>query len=140
MLKTHMLVVWFCVVLVLGVSLAFAEDPYLTDQEVLQAWGQIQSLEKTFSDPVTLSHTRGHQKLTDEELDKVNAGGFAASVRDATIRLSQFDFLGASYRTGLGAVEVIDEAIPAAIDETIPMMPMGGPRGSITRLLGAANP
>ncbi len=86
----HMLVALLGGILLLGVSPAFAEGPQLSDQEVLKAWGQSQMEVKQISQPSTLEGTQGPKMLTDEELDEVNAGGFAdyTSVRNSTILMS----------------------------------------------------
>ncbi len=104
----HMLVALLGGILLLGVSPAFAEGPELSDQEVLQAWGQSQMEVQPNSQPSTRKRTQGPQLLTEEELDRVNAGGFAdyTSVRNSTI-----------FMRPLGLA-------PAKIDEPGPMMPM----------------
>ena len=61
--------------LMLGLSSAFAEEPGLTDQAILKAWGQVQTDVQQISEPVTLERNDGPQMLTDKDLDKVNAAG-----------------------------------------------------------------
>jgi len=71
----HILVALLGGLLVVGVSAAFAEEPQLTDQEVLQAWGQTQIEVEQITEG-----KRGLNLLTDEELDQINAAGILDSV------------------------------------------------------------
>ena len=70
----HILVAVFGSMLVLGASTVFGEEPQLTDQELLKAWGQ--ALVKV--EPISLSTTpkiRGRiASLTDESLESISAG------------------------------------------------------------------
>jgi hypothetical protein len=52
--------------------MAFSEEPQLTDQEVLKAWGVVSMEVQQMYKPSTLEEK---QLLTDEELDQINAGG-----------------------------------------------------------------
>jgi len=45
--------------IVVGVSTAFAEEPQLSDQAVLQAWGQTQMAVEPISEATTQERTRG---------------------------------------------------------------------------------
>ncbi len=106
--STHLLGALLGGILLLGVSPTFAEGPELSDQVVLEAWGQSQMEVQPISQPSTLERTQGPQLLTDEELDQVNAGGFAdyTSVPYSTIFMRPL------------------ETAPARIDETMPKYPM----------------
>ena len=75
----HMLAVLVGVMLVLGVSTAFAEEPQLSEQAVLKAWGQAQTEVAQLTDTAKVGGMRGGQVLTDEDLDQVNAAGLRFS-------------------------------------------------------------
>ena len=75
----HMLFALLSGLLVFGMATAFAEEPQLTDQAVLQAWGQAQTEVSQLTDTATLGGMRGGQVLTDEDLDQVNAAGLRIS-------------------------------------------------------------
>jgi len=61
-------------ILVVGVSTAFAEEPQVSAQEVLQAWGQAQMAVEPISEATTQERTRGLKPLTEEELEQTVAG------------------------------------------------------------------
>jgi hypothetical protein len=71
----HILAALLGGLLVLGVSTAFAEEPQVSDQEILKAWGQAQTDVQQIADAATPELNDGPQLLTDEDLDKVNAAG-----------------------------------------------------------------
>ncbi len=71
----HILFALLSGLLVLGMSSAFAEEPQLSDQEILKAWGQGQTDVQQISEPATLERNDGPQMLTDKDLDKVDAAG-----------------------------------------------------------------
>jgi hypothetical protein len=71
----HILAALLGGLLLVGVSAAFAEEPQLSDEEVLQAWGQAQTEVQQIADAATAKLKPGPQLLTDEDLDKINAAG-----------------------------------------------------------------
>ncbi len=71
----HILFAVLSGLLVLGMSTAFAEEPQLSDQEILKAWGQAQTEVQQLSEATT----RGTQLLTDEDLDEIGAGFLGGS-------------------------------------------------------------
>ena len=60
--------------LVLGMSPAFAEDPQLSDQEILKAWGQVKTDVKEVAEVAALER-KGLTPMTDENLDTITAAG-----------------------------------------------------------------
>ena len=82
----HILFAVLSGLLAMGMSTAFAEEPQLSDQEILKAWGQGQTEVQQLSEAGTLE---GKQLLTDEGLDEVNAAGFPVITNQA----SHFAFL-----------------------------------------------
>ena len=60
--------------LMLGLSSAFAEEPTLSDLEVLKAWGQVQADVQEITVEAILEK-KGLKPLTDENLDEINAAG-----------------------------------------------------------------
>ena len=71
----HILFALLSGLLVMGLSTAFAEGPQLSDQAVLQAWGQTQMAAEQVSDPLTPEGPRGLKPLTDEELQQIAGAG-----------------------------------------------------------------
>lgn len=61
--------------LILGFSPAFAEEPLLSDEQILQAWNQTPTQVEPLMEAATPTRTEGLQMLTDDELDKINAAG-----------------------------------------------------------------
>ena len=70
----HILAALLGGLLVVGVTTAFAEEPQLTDQEILKAWGQTQVEVEPISEATRHERTRGLKPLTDEELEHTVAG------------------------------------------------------------------
>ena len=61
--------------LLFGFSPVFAEEPQLSDEQILQAWNQNQTNVKPLAEAATSRGTESLQVLTDEELDEINAAG-----------------------------------------------------------------
>ncbi len=78
--------------LVVGVSAGFAEEPQLTDYEVLQAWGQTEIEVEQITEG-----QRGLHLLTDEELDEINAAGILDSVHFGLWNIGSLIFGETSY-------------------------------------------
>lgn len=76
----HFLVALLGGLLVVGVSTAFADEPQLTDEEVLQAWGQVQTDVKMLADATTPKPTREFTPLTDAELQEISGAGVVGGV------------------------------------------------------------
>ena len=90
----HILFALLSGLLVLGMSSAFAEEPQLSDQEILKAWGQGQT-ELTDATKVTTLERNGLKPLTDADLDEINAAGFKFA-----IITSNYDTIAAIANTG----------------------------------------
>ncbi|MDX1411504.1 MAG: hypothetical protein R3351_05065 [Nitrospirales bacterium] len=63
--------------LLLGFSPAFAEEPQLSDEQILQAWNQAPANVKPLAEAAPSTGAEGLQILSDEDLDKINAAGLA---------------------------------------------------------------
>ena len=109
-MKMRMLMLLLSGMLVLGVSIAFAEEIQPTDLEVLQAWGHVQPSVEPHLETVNSVGPNGLTRLTDMELDQIDAAAIEFGIRDS----------GPGYSLGIGVrVYAVSE-----IDEPGPMMPM----------------
>ncbi|MDX1411503.1 MAG: hypothetical protein R3351_05060 [Nitrospirales bacterium] len=65
--------------LVLGVSTAFAEEPQMSDQEILRAWGVVPMAEEPDSASIVTELNPGLTSLSDESLDDITGAGVGVS-------------------------------------------------------------
>ena len=90
----HILFALLSGLLVLGMSSAFAEEPQLSDQEILKAWGQAQQEDvQQISEVTGFKGNQGPQVLTDEDLDQVNAAGLIITNYSTHFAIIQPDIL-----------------------------------------------
>ncbi len=71
----HMLTALFSGLLVVGVATAFAEEPQMSDQEVLKGWGVTTGVKHDGAGQLAAELKPGLTPLTDESLEEITGAG-----------------------------------------------------------------